>query len=1780
MAKILNKDPFTYQQEKDEFMSTLKQFHRNRGTPIGKNPVIGGKEVDMYLLYRQVIKFGGWRKINDEQIWENFLSDFKIPGGCSNGTQALKFIYVRYLDAYEKVYFHGADPNQRDDEDSEGPLRKKACLPLFGIPHSYNYDQHKVSDHGRSVVGMSTDFVKTSDYHKLEKALMSGFPNEVDFAINVCTLLSSESRHSLLLRKAKNLLQLLMAHIGIFSDDNGTYEEVYEQEWRKLSNKNFIHFWFETVSEETIRGLVHTNRGYAKRELLGQTLLNLGQEAGIHDQEGQRVMQLAVIIRNLSFEEENMKFMSENDLVFRFLMLCIHSSYGSLRQLALDSLGNIAEKFVLTTDDHSHLVLQILKQCLSSDDKYEVVRGLEILSKLCLLDENEDQLTESLEDALYADIVRLMNVFDIQIIVYSLEALYQLSELGEHTTTKIAAVKHAVDLLVSLLTIEAQSYGANSLVGIKVVEYCPPLHMMPGVSVDHGQASVMSGTPGHPVSQPLPPSHKTAQPQMSTTGCDVETTTYQWLQSTFELKDGSSLPHVHMYAEYLNFAKKFSLPQILSSNAFASCVKVVFPNLEQYSTEKAEGVSEAGFKGICKRKTPLPFAIPSTGGAVPTTNQQQSAIYTATKPLTQTSNSNSKSAQNQPSIMSVGKSPQPKTQQALKQHLNQASPTQMPVLPQQTGPPNPTNQQGADTSSETRMIKNLLAKKLKVQQSSPIPIAPKQTSQPIQAVVDPSNPMHLLTFTTQQSTHIQGQLQQAFVPVVQDTSGYTVTGNYYDQANLGQTFQIQGVQSFVDGTQQIVIPQATVSSQPSLQTGSPISDKSKGASKNNASRNSSRTSRSSSPKGTSPKRKPSSRSSSPRNYDLDVCGEVERAKDVVKVGLEARIERIENNSLKQIQSVNSTTPSTSHLVASSVTPPNAVMPGYPVVGSTNTGVTGNIAASFTLPSQTIADNTTLTLQSQLNCATSSSANPTNQFSSESIPNCSDSSLNPCSITSSIPQPSIASSNTPSFSPEDNKNTNSCESALVVKEKPKMNYICTQDETDAAVSSLLITEEDTQQSLSNGSDTDVPLTTAIVSSADETAAAISAIEGMLEEEPECEEDDIPMDEDLMEPMEETSAEEMPVLTEEKESSETTVSENAMDVGSKKENVTINGVNSPEENVIPSPTEEQNHMSNGISESESEEGFIKSSKHVMDKIAMDKLTRINGIDKHLGNGGVNHIGIDSPVKEDKMELSEDSTNGEVIQGEIDQAISGILENGTDILENGEPKETKCYELAGESETEDTLTPMEEEEEVLIENEMCLQPTTAVADQVPPVVVGSDNTEEVESIAGPVTEENSGAEVRVNGTEETTVKQQEENSDECKLPVEGCVDILKAAIESEKIDECVLNGDSNDSLPPGTIYPGEIQISAPSIPIGNEMTATAVGSNNINLIQNVFTNVQTVQTGLVVGTIVSVNNNLLTTATVPLTLTDNIVGKKMGMEMCPERHVPTPEASRDGELSCDSIASTLTDSSDKHSITFQQPILSVQNFPTNVLGVQTMPVNKSQQYITTVITTPKQTSPRTRDKRAKKRSRNASSGSADSRCSNSSSTIAQPMAPPPPTADYICEWQGCKQCFENFKHVFKHVLDSHLKMDREGYCRWEGCERLQRKKWSLVTHVQDHHCSENALKSSTMRRKQSQQSGTAIPPQTVPALVYPTDAAWQAIRRFSPKPPYPEFTEAREGPVTKHIRLTAALILRNLARYSAPGRSLIKKYERRISFSAMSALESSNALANCLFEILHDH
>ncbi|GFO22312.1 AT-rich interactive domain-containing protein 2 [Plakobranchus ocellatus] len=178
------------------------------------------------------------------------------------------------------------------------------------------------------------------------------------------------------------------------------------------------------------------------------------------------------------------------------------------------------------------------------------------------------------------------------------------------------------------------------------------------------------------------------------------------------------------------------------------------------------------------------------------------------------------------------------------------------------------------------------------------------------------------------------------------------------------------------------------------------------------------------------------------------------------------------------------------------------------------------------------------------------------------------------------------------------------------------------------------------------------------------------------------------------------------------------------------------------------------------------------------------------------------------------------------------------------------------------------------------------------------------------------------------------------------------------------------------------------------------------------------------------------------------------------------------------------------------------------------------------------------------------------------------------------YMCEWGSCRKCFSTARLVLIHVFKQHVPI-QDSSCQWVACEKLVRKRWSLISHIQDHHCSEMAMRAACQRRytaiQQKASGATPTPPPAAPTpMIYPPDAAMQAIRRFSVKQPYAEFAEQREGPVSKHIRLTAALIIRNICHASSYGRRLVRQHEEVLSYNLMNAVESSTALSHCLWEI----
>ena len=83
--------------------------------------------------------------------------------------------------------------------------------------------------------------------------------------------------------------------------------------------------------------------------------------------------------------------------------------------------------------------------------------GMDILGHLCQVEQNETLLAENLDTIVYENIVRMLTLHDIQLIVFTLETLYQLSELGELASTCIAHARTAVGKIACLVLSSARS---------------------------------------------------------------------------------------------------------------------------------------------------------------------------------------------------------------------------------------------------------------------------------------------------------------------------------------------------------------------------------------------------------------------------------------------------------------------------------------------------------------------------------------------------------------------------------------------------------------------------------------------------------------------------------------------------------------------------------------------------------------------------------------------------------------------------------------------------------------------------------------------------------------------------------------------------------------------------------------------------------------------------------------------------------------------------------------------------------------------------------------------------------------------------------------------------------------------------------------------------------------------------------------------------------------------------------------------------------------------------
>lgn len=199
----------------------------------------------------------------------------------------------------------------------------------------------------------------------------------------------------------------------------------------------------------------------------------------------------------------------------------------------------------------------------------------------------------------------------------------------------------------------------------------------------------------------------------------------------------------------------------------------------------------------------------------------------------------------------------------------------------------------------------------------------------------------------------------------------------------------------------------------------------------------------------------------------------------------------------------------------------------------------------------------------------------------------------------------------------------------------------------------------------------------------------------------------------------------------------------------------------------------------------------------------------------------------------------------------------------------------------------------------------------------------------------------------------------------------------------------------------------------------------------------------------------------------------------------------------------------------------------------------------------------------------------------------TSASPSPPPPikinPATPFVCEWARCLMAFKTPKEVENHAIAEHCPIGSDDIpCLWQRCDGMKRKRFSLMTHLQDRHCHPQLMKLMAVRRVQISQSGKSdvpLPPAPPPHPGYAPNAALHAIKRHAVEFVNPKeiaMRDEKEGPVTKSIRLTSSLILRNLVIYSSIGKSRLRAFESHLSTVALSNVESSRTVSQILFDL----
>ena len=113
------------EQKSRRFNEELIKFYNIQGKDSFKHPIVSGKNLDLYKLYNEVIRLGGYQSVLENKQWKDVVAVLDLPSSCTSASFTVKRHYKKYLLAYEQTFNKTSlDAKLSDKDEGLGVVKK------------------------------------------------------------------------------------------------------------------------------------------------------------------------------------------------------------------------------------------------------------------------------------------------------------------------------------------------------------------------------------------------------------------------------------------------------------------------------------------------------------------------------------------------------------------------------------------------------------------------------------------------------------------------------------------------------------------------------------------------------------------------------------------------------------------------------------------------------------------------------------------------------------------------------------------------------------------------------------------------------------------------------------------------------------------------------------------------------------------------------------------------------------------------------------------------------------------------------------------------------------------------------------------------------------------------------------------------------------------------------------------------------------------------------------------------------------------------------------------------------------------------------------------------------------------------------------------------------------------------------------------------------------------------------------------------------------------------